>query len=539
MWRSARTIHSGTVQVVVLPPIPTTGWTAEDLDKNVEEVRGQYLATLANWPTAGSGQVKVTSPASPGRAARPPAAPLDWGTATQMNPLETAMWRAESADPRLRVNVSLLELLDPAPDWDRLLAAHEWASRMVPRMRQRVVEPAFALGTPTWVPDPDFDVSQHVRRVKLPARASMRHLLDIVQEFAAAPFDRDRPLWGALLVEGLTGDRAGYAVKSHHSVTDGLGAVQLMMRLHSRTAEHDPDRPEPPVPAAGEGSRAGLFAGQVADAVRATPMAAVRQGTRALGTLSRPWDTASRAAGQALSAARFAGQGAAAPSGSPLLARRGGDWRFDVIEVPLADLKAGAKAAGGSLNDGLLAAVIGGFRRYHERHGAPVDRLTVGFPISLRAQDDPQGGNRFTGARFAAPMAETDPAARIAAVRQFVLAARAASAAAADTVPAALAPVIGWLPAPVVSTVSGRLTSKNDVQVSSIPGVPFPVYIAGSRITHMYPFGPLPGCAAMITLISHNGNCCIGINTDTLAVTDPGGLADDLRAGLDEVVELA
>jgi hypothetical protein len=199
----------------------------------------------------------------------------------------------------------------------------------------------------------------------------------------------------------------------------------------------------------------------------------------------------------------------------------------------------GRGKARGSLNDGLLAAVIGGFRRYHERHGAPVDRLTVGFPISLRAQDDPQGGNRFTGARFAAPMAETDPAARIAAVRQFVLAARAASAAAADTVPAALAPVIGWLPAPVVSTVSGRLTSKNDVQVSSIPGVPFPVYIAGSRITHMYPFGPLPGCAAMITLISHNGNCCIGINTDTLAVTDPGGLADDLRAGLDEVVELA
>ena len=87
--------------------------------------------------------------------------------------------------------------------------------------------------------------------------------------------------------------------------------------------------------------------------------------------------------------------------------------------------------------------------------------------------------------------------------------------------------------------VSDRLTSTNDVQVSSIPGVPFPVYSAGSLITHMYPFGPLPGCAAMITLLSYNGDCCIGINTDTLAVTDPGGLADDLRAGLDEVVQLA
>src|SRR5215510_10907407 len=536
MWRDAATIHSGTVQIAVLPPVATEGWSADQLDTHIRQVRGQYLATLANWPAHCSGQVTTTTPPGSGP---PPALPLDWGASPRMNPLETAMWRAESADPRLRVTVSLLELLDPAPDWDRLLAAHEWASRMVPRMRQRVVEPAFALGTPVWVTDGDFDLSRHVHRVGLPAPGTLRQLLDIVQDFAAAPLDRDRPLWQALLVEGLADGRAGYAAKSHHSVTDGLGAVQLMMRLHSRTPEHDPDRPEPPTPAPRGGSRTGLFAGQVADAVRATPMAAVRQGTRALGTLARPWDMASRAAGQALSAARFAGQSTAAPPGSPLLDRRGGDWRFDAIDVPLADLKAGAKAAGGSLNDGLLAAVIGGFRRYHERHGAPLDRLTVGFPISLRAQDDPQGGNRFTGARFAAPMAETDPAARIAGVRQFVLEARAASAAAADTVPAALASVIGWLPAPVVSTVSGRLTSKNDVQVSSIPGVPFPVYIASSRITHMYPFGPLPGCAAMITLISHNGDCCIGINTDSLAVTDPGGLADDLRAGLDEVVELA
>ena len=535
MWRGATTIHAGTVQVAVLPPVPTTGWVAGDLDARVHEIRGQYLVTLANWPAAGSGRVEATALASPG----PPAAePLDWGTSAQMSPLETAMWRAEAADPRLRVNVSMLELLDPAPDWDRLLAAHEWASRMVPRMRQRVVEPALALGTPTWVTVADLDLSWHVHRVRVPAPGSLRQLLDVVQEFAAAPFDRDRPLWQALLVEGLAGGRAGYAVKSHHSVTDGLGAVQLMMRLHSRSAEHDPHRPEPGAPAASGASRAGLLAAQVAGAVRATPGTALRQGAGVLGALARPVDSASRVAGQAVGVARWAGQNAAAPRGSALLARRGGGWHFDAIDVPLADLKAGAKAAGGSLNDGLLAAVIGGFRRYHERYDAALDRLVVGFPISLRTQDDPQGGNRFTGARFAAPMAERDPAARIAAVRQFVLTARAASAAAADAVPAALAPALSWLPAPVIGIVSGRLTSTNDVQVSSIPGVPYPVFIAGSRITHMYPFGPLPGCAAMITLISHDGDCCIGINTDTSSIADPGALADDLRAGLDEVVAL-
>jgi len=539
MWRGAKIIHSGTVQVAVLPPVPTDGWVAADLDAHVRQVRGQYLATLANWPTSGSGPVTVTAPEGSGRPIPRQAAPLDWGSSNQMNPLETAMWRAESADPRLRANVSLLEPLDHAPDWDRLLAAHEWASRMVPRMRQRVVEPAFALGTPTWVNDPAFDISQHVHRIVLPVPGSMRELLDIVQDFAAAPFDRDRPLWDALLVEGLDDGRAGYAVKSHHSVTDGLGAVQLMVRLHSRTPEHDPDRPEPPVLAVGGGtSRVGLFAGQVAGAARALPMATLRETAGVAGALARPWETVPRVAGRALGAVRFLGQNTAPPRGSALLARRGGGWHFEIVDVPLADLKAGAKAAGGSLNDGLLAAVIGGFRRYHERFGASLDKLTVGFPISLRNQDDPQGGNRFTGAKFPAPMAERDPAARIAAVRQFVLAARAASGAASDTVTTALAPAVGWLPAPLVSVVSGRLTSTNDVQVSSIPGVPYPVYIAGSQITRMYPFGPLPGCAAMITLLSHDGTCCIGMNTDTLAITDPGGLADDLQAGLDEVVAL-
>src|SRR5262249_13130304 len=207
--------------------------------------------------------------------------------------------------------------------------------------------------------------------------------------------------------------------------------------------------------------RVGLFAGQVAGAVRSAPATALRQGSGLIGALGRPWETVSQVAGRAVGATRFVGQSTAAPRGSELLARRGGGWHFQVLEVPLADLKAGGKAAGGSLNDGLLAAVIGAFRRYHEWYRAPLDQLSVGFPISLRNKDDPQGGNRFTGAKFEAPMAERDPAARIAAVRQFVLAARAASGAASDTVTTALAPPVGSLPAPLAGGVSGRLARPN------------------------------------------------------------------------------
>ena len=98
--------------------------------------------------------------------------------------------------------------------------------------------------------------------------------------------------------------------------------------------------------------------------------------------------------------------------------------------------------------------------------------------------------------------------------------------------------MLAWLPGPVLGAMSSRMTSANDVQASNVPGVPHPVYIAGARITRMYPFGPLPGCAAMITLISHDGTCCIGINTDPAAVTSPACSSTGLRAGLAEVTAL-
>ena len=67
-----------------------------------------------------------------------------------------------------------------------------------------------------------------------------------------------------------------------------------MSKLHSRTAEHDPSRPEPPVPAASEVNRVGLLTEQIADAVRAAPLGLLRR-AGSLGGLLRPWEAASSA----------------------------------------------------------------------------------------------------------------------------------------------------------------------------------------------------------------------------------------------------
>jgi putative phosphoserine phosphatase/1-acylglycerol-3-phosphate O-acyltransferase len=44
-------IHPGVLDVAVLPPIPTEGWTAADLDDRIAGVRQQFLDTLSDWPT--------------------------------------------------------------------------------------------------------------------------------------------------------------------------------------------------------------------------------------------------------------------------------------------------------------------------------------------------------------------------------------------------------------------------------------------------------------------------------------------------------
>jgi putative phosphoserine phosphatase/1-acylglycerol-3-phosphate O-acyltransferase len=43
-------IHPGTVDVAVLPPVPTDDWTRETLDEHIARVRQMYLDALADWP---------------------------------------------------------------------------------------------------------------------------------------------------------------------------------------------------------------------------------------------------------------------------------------------------------------------------------------------------------------------------------------------------------------------------------------------------------------------------------------------------------
>lgn len=458
-----------------------------------------------------------------------------WGGDRRLSPFENLMWRSE-VNPNLRSTGVLLEVLDSPPDRDRVIAAHEWGSRLLAPLRHRVVEDPLSFASPRWVVDQDFDLSYHLRFVRLPDPGSIEQVLELAQGMAMAPFDRSRPLWEAVIVDGLADGRAIYLLKLHHSITDGQGTVQMLDILHGETPEPGRAR-ELPVPAPERISGASL----TAQALIAAPRRAVGEAFKAGGWIASRIEQLASSPQSIVDGIRYAQSlgrmlgGPPAPS-SVLLAQRSLGRRFGMTEIPLADLRASGKAAGGTLNDAFLAGLTGGMRRYHEHHGVELAELTLALPISLRKSDDPLGSNRFAGARIAAPIGERDPRKRIRLIGERARAARDEPALNFMDV---LSPALSRLPATVVAAMTQQVTRSIDLQASNIRGLERVAYLAGSRVERTYAFGAAPGPAVMATLISYNGTCCITINANAAAVPDHELFVRCMEEGLAEVTALS
>src|ERR1700738_2583567 len=169
-----------------------------------------------------------------------------WGGGQDLSAWEALMGRT-GGDYRTRATGVIVELLDTEPDWDRLVAAHDRFTQRVPRLRERVVEPLLSLVAPAGSPDPHVDLEYHLQRARLPGDGSMAELHALAAQFAARPLDPERPPWEALLVLGVTGGQATYLFKPHHSLSDGIGLLQLLDLAHGQSREPGPadDRPTP------------------------------------------------------------------------------------------------------------------------------------------------------------------------------------------------------------------------------------------------------------------------------------------------------
>jgi diacylglycerol O-acyltransferase len=214
-------------------------------------------------------------------------------------------------------------------------------------------------------------------------------------------------------------------------------------------------------------------------------------------------------------------------TGSPLMMRRSLVRHLGVHEVPLTQLREAAHRGGGAHNDASIAALAGGLRRYHEKHGAAVDELHLTMPISLRTEADEMGGNRITLMRFDVPVGLADPVERIGEIHR-----RASNVRHERSLPhtQAIAGVLNLMPRWYI----GSILRHVDFVASDVPGIPVPVFLGGASVRAQYAFGPTIGAAVNITLLTYVDVCAFGINVDTGAIADYDVFYDCLVDGFDE-----
>jgi diacylglycerol O-acyltransferase / wax synthase len=441
-------------------------------------------------------------------------------------------WRMER-DPALRSTIVVVDWLDRAPDWAALVARVDRISRLMPSLRQRVVESPCRLTVPRWSYDPYFDLDWHIRRVAAPVPRTREAVLQLARRSAMDAFDRDRPLWELTLVEGIEDGAAALIVKFHHSLSDGVGGMRMLAIIADPQREPPDLGPLPPAPPGEKPDRLARITG-AAGSVAASLTGLARRGggapTPALIRSARdPFGLACDTAAMARSVYRTAAPSSGAMS--PVMRDRSMTRHLAMMEISLDALKRAAKTADGTVNDAYLAVVTGGLRRYHGRHGTTADSLRAVIPISLRAAQDAGWGNKITLMRLTVPVGEPDPAARMRLLHQLTMAARVEPSL---PVTGAIAGVLNLLP---VGYVAGILKHA-DVVASNVPGVPMPVYVAGSKVTGMFAFGPTIGTSLNTTLLSYRGTCDIGINIDTAAVPDPDVLLACLQESAAEITAL-
>lgn len=435
-----------------------------------------------------------------------------------MSDAEGLMWRLEK-DPHLSSTYANVTVLDRRPDIDQLMRRMDRAAQVVTRLRQRVQPTPVNLAAPLWVDDPHFDINYHVRHVALPKPGSMRQLLDLASLIACDPFERTRPLWQFVVVDGLRGGKSALIEKLHHTIADGETSVQISLQFLD--FERDAAEPPPLDPVLREQADTPGDTTSNHDVLRELFGNSVRM---PLGLLRQVRDLIA-------DPASIPGAGTAAAdtirgiltqlsdterAHSPLWTERSLLRRIEVLRAPFNETRAAARRLGGTLNTAFLTAATEAAARYHEQLGAPVEQLRASMAVSTRT--DGSGSNAFSLAKMLVPTGEMDIAERFAMIQAATSAARDATRSGSLD---ALAAVAATLPTSLITRIARQQAQTVDFATSNVRGAPMPLYIAGAQVLENYPVGPLLGVAFNLTLLSYNHSLDMGINLDRAAVSEP------------------
>lgn len=450
---------------------------------------------------------------------------------TQLNPTDATLWDIER-NPELRTTIVAAMLLDRPVKRKRLLNVLEAASRRIPRLRQRVVGGPAGIGAPHWEIDRLFNLDDHVSFIEASEGVDRTVIAAAAAPMASSPLNRERPLWECTYLGGATGP-AALILKVHHSLTDGVGGMGLLDVMLDRTRDAKKrDLSSIPVPV--QGQRAAGPDGETDVALRRAVGLSFDIASKATTTAFHPVKSWTGALEGARSAARLL-----APSSdplSPLMTGRSVDRHAGTCELELERMHDAAAKHGCTINQAYFAGVIGGLAAYHRELDMPTDRLRASMPVSTRRPGHAKAGNQWAPVRFVVPTDVDDPVERMLAMRALVESSRREKALGFSQ---SLAGAIQILPSALSSGLVGQMMHGVDANLTNVPGLAEPHFLAGALVERVYAFAPTAGAALSVGLVSHLGIACIGTISDAAAVTDPDLLNELIAAGLHDVIHTA
>ncbi len=444
--------------------------------------------------------------------------------------------------PAMHMHVGGVSVLDPSNLPGGKLAFDELARvitsrlHLVPRFREKVVEVPWNAARPVWIDDAEFDVEFHIRRAALPTPGGRKELADFVQRVASRPLDRSKPLWEMYLIEGMEDGLVALLTKVHHAMIDGISGIDIATVLFDFSPEPQMPVPQPWVPEQ-EPSRQQLFQTAVAEQLR-NPLALLGE---TMNALVRTPVRLAGGIGRSLGGVREI-LGLGQPPKGPFDGRVGPNRRFAMADSPVERFKAIKNAAGGTVNDVVLAVVAGALSKLMKaRHETTRGRtLRAMVPVSVRADDEKMAlGNRVSMIFVDLPVGPVDPVNRLhrvsAATKDLK---ESMMAIGADTIMN-----LSTYAPPTLHAMAARLVSRGhwfNVVVSNVPGPQVPMYIAGARLLAAYPVMPTAENVGLsIAVTSLAGTMGFGFTGDWDLVPDIDYLAASLEESVDELAKAA
>ncbi|HUR51175.1 MAG TPA: wax ester/triacylglycerol synthase family O-acyltransferase [Mycobacteriales bacterium] len=431
------------------------------------------------------------------------------------------------------------------PDWgtETLLEHLRERAPLAPMLTRKLVFGTLRLHHPVWADLHDFDPAEQVRRVECPSPGGMRELAALTASFAEEQLDRSRPMWEALVVEGMADHKAAMVFKIHHSATDGVGAARLMGAIMDLTPKgRTPEElrqardfldaaklPEPGVLAVARHTATGLalWPVKLLQVVPTATKAVAKVVSQQLGST----DTSGGAL--PLTAPRTPFNGRISPF-----------RKVSYTDVSMADVKAIKNAVGGTVNDAVIAICGGALRAYLDKGDAlPSSSLIASCPVSVRG-DDASSGNAVSAMFTSLGTDIEDPLERLKAVRQANLVGKSTHKAMGDSL---VSQVGELLPANITTGLARsygalRLADFHPVVqnlvVSNVPGPPVDLFVAGARVCGLYPLGPvLEGAGLNITLVSVGDRLDIGLISCAERMPDLDDLAAEFAPAVQELLD--